>query len=134
MAALSVGVYDTSNRNTEYFPDEGAPLVGIFDVSNPKISISDACAKLSLFIQDDLKIQLFHAKRHFNKPPSASSMKKIGLDIDEVGNEQAFFAFIVTLKTSLNCVQATSIFLYTSESPLYGSLNTLLRSSDRKVP
>jgi hypothetical protein len=75
---------ESSQRDTEYFADAGAPLVGIFDGSNPKISILDAVAKLSPYIHDDLKIQLSHAKRHFNMPPSASSLRNIGLDIDEV--------------------------------------------------
>jgi hypothetical protein len=81
MAAISS---EESQRATEYFVDEGAPLVGVFDDLNPKLSISDAVAKFGPYIHDDLKIELSHAKRHFNKPPSASSLKNIGLDIDEV--------------------------------------------------
>jgi len=83
-AAAAVSGDPDTHRTTEYFRDEGAPLVGIFDDSNPKVAISEACVKLSPFIKNDLKIQLFHAKRHFNKPAGIQSMKKIGLDIDEV--------------------------------------------------
>lgn len=87
--------------------DVPSPIVGLFSESNPIVPIDAAVAPVGL----DLAAQLYTAKKWGKKvgKKAIEGVPKMTLDM------------------------ALAIWLYTAESPLYPTLNSLLRATDRSA-
>eukprot|EP00035_Acanthoeca_spectabilis_P005857 m.118219 g.118219 ORF g.118219 m.118219 type:complete len:406 (-) comp13224_c0_seq5:138-1355(-) len=107
--ATALGVAETGGRfhDFEHVAGEFSPIRGVFDLkTNPVTSMKDALARTGL----DLSGELYMAHRWAAKSP--------GLDV-------------IAGITDMTVDEGVALRLYTCESPLYGQLNSVLRSSDR---
>ena len=131
MAALSSNASDLpQQRFTGDVTDQSAPISGLFDSANPVLPLYEAVLRFSSFIGDDLAPEIHRANNRMKTPHAVKAMKDYNVTLDEVCESHSLCS------KSTDCIsfhQGKAIFLYTSESPLYETLNRCLRSSDREM-